>query len=126
MTGYFAGIDALSELSSLCIIDAAGNTVQEVMAASELEAIVAVLHGLRLPTSYVGLGNGLLSRWISDALHKAGFQVVLLKKQNSDETLLATEITANHQDMCNFAHLTSRRAAFATAQDLQKHLLLAS
>ena len=126
MAKYFAGIDAFPELSSLCIVDELGNAVQEVMAASEPEAIIAVLHGLRLPISYVGLGAGLLSRWISDGLHKAGFQVMLLEEHSEDDTLPATTAMASQQDTCNFVHIASRKSAFDNARFLQKRLLLAS
>ena len=124
MAKYFAGIDTASELSSLCVINRSGDAVREVMAASEPEAIIAVLRGLRLPISCVGLGTGLLSQWISDGLHKAGFQVMLLEKHSDEGTLSDVVAMASQRDPCNVVHLLSRKAASATAQLLYKQLFL--
>ncbi|ANY82264.1 hypothetical protein BB934_28460 (plasmid) [Microvirga ossetica] len=54
---YYAGIDVSLELSSVCILDAAGQIVREAKVASEPEALTAFLSGLGLPLTRVGLGQ---------------------------------------------------------------------
>ncbi len=46
--GYFAGIDVSLEASRVCVLDGAGRIVREGKAASEPEALVALLFGTGL------------------------------------------------------------------------------
>ena len=43
---HHVGIDVSLELSSLCVLDAAGRVIREAKVASEPEALVAFLRGL--------------------------------------------------------------------------------
>ncbi len=51
---YYVGIDVSLELSSVCILDAAGRIVKEAKVASEPEALTTFLTRLGLPPSRCG------------------------------------------------------------------------
>ena len=51
---YYVGIDVSLELSSLCILDAAGRIVKEAKVASEPEALTTFLTRLGLPLTRTG------------------------------------------------------------------------
>jgi len=76
---YYLGVDVSLELSSLCVLDAAGEVIREAKVASEPEALVGFLRDLGLPVTRVGLEAGPLSQWLHDGLHAAGFDTVLLE-----------------------------------------------
>src|SRR4028119_1542083 len=75
---HFAGIDVSLELSSVCVVDAAGRVVREAKVASEPEALIAWFHGLGLEVARVGLEAGPLSQWLFAAMRGAGLPVELL------------------------------------------------
>ena len=79
---HHVGIDVSLELSSLCVLDAAGKVVREAKVASEPEALVAFLRGLGLTIARVGLEAGPLSQWLYDGLQAAGHDVVLLETRH--------------------------------------------
>ena len=54
----FAGIDVSLELSSVCVVDAAGRILREAKVASEPEALVGRFRGLDLELARVGLEAG--------------------------------------------------------------------
>jgi len=93
-------------------MNTAGDIVQEVMAVSEPDAIVAVLHGLKLQSPYVGLETGLLSKWIFEDLDKASFQVMVLRERIVDETVSGA------------TNMTSRQSAYNIAKDLYEHVFV--
>ena len=59
---HHVGIDVSLELSSLCVLDAAGKVIRETKVASEPEALVVFLRGLGLTIVRVGLEAGPLSQ----------------------------------------------------------------
>src|ERR1700712_3548221 len=59
---HYVGIDVSLELSSLCVLDAAGQIVREAKVASEPEALIGFLTGLALPLARIGLEAGPLSQ----------------------------------------------------------------
>jgi transposase len=58
---HYAGIDVSLELSSVCVVDAAGRIVREARVPSEPDALIAWFRGLGLQVSRVGLEAGPLS-----------------------------------------------------------------
>ena len=89
---YYVGIDVSLELSSLCILDAAGQIVKEAKVASEPEALTTFLVRLGLPLTRIGLEAGPLSKWLHAALVKAGFEAVLLEKRHVKAALLGMNV----------------------------------
>ena len=75
---HYVGLDVSLELSSVCILDAAGQIVKEAKVARELEVLIIFVARLGWPLTRVGLEAGPLSQWLSAGLAKAGFEVVLL------------------------------------------------
>ena len=86
------------ELSSLCVLDAAGKVIRETKVASEPEALVAFLRGLGLTIVRVGLEAGPLSQWLYDGLHEAGFETVLLETRHVKAALSAMAIKTDRRD----------------------------
>ena len=86
---HYVGIDVSLELSSVCIVDAAGKIVREAKVASEPEALTTFLTHLDLPLARIGLEAGPLSQWLHAALVKAGFQAVLLETRHVKAALSA-------------------------------------
>jgi transposase len=102
---HHVGIDVSLELSSLCVLDAAGKVVREAKVASEPEALVAFLRGLGLPIARVGLEAGPLSQWLYDGLQAAGYDVVLLETRHVKAALSAMAVKTDRRDARGIAQL---------------------
>jgi len=102
---HHVGIDVSLELSSLCVLDAAGKAIREVKVASEPDALVAFLRKLGLPITRVGLEAGPLSQWLYDGLQEAGFEVVLLETRHVKAALSAMAIKTDRRDARGIAQL---------------------
>ena len=102
---HHVGIDVSLELSSLCVLDAAGKAVRETKVASEPEALVAFLRGLERPITRVGLEAGPLSQWLYDGLQAAGYDVVLLETRHVKAALSAMAIKTDRRDARGIAQL---------------------
>ena len=102
---HHVGIDVSLEMSSVCVLDAAGKVVREAKLASEPEALVAFLRGLGLPIVRVGLEAGPLSQWLHDGLQKAGFETVLLETRHVKAALSAMAIKTDRRDARGIAQL---------------------
>ena len=95
---HYVGIDVSLELSSVCILDAAGQIVKEAKVASEPEALTTFLTHLGLPLTRIGLEAGPLSQWLHAALVKAGFQAVLLETRHVKAARSAMIVKTDRQD----------------------------
>ena len=102
---HHVGIDVSLELSSLCVLDAAGKAVREAKVASEPEALVKFLRGLGLPIARVGLEAGPLSQWLHDGLRKAGYDVILLETRHVKAALSAMAVKTDRRDARGIAQL---------------------
>src|SRR4028119_1519213 len=102
---HYVGIDVSLELSSVCILDAAGQIVKEAKVASQPEALTPFLTRLGLPLTRVGLEAGPLSQWLHAALVKAGFEVVLLETRHVKAALSAMTVKTDRRDARGIAHL---------------------
>jgi transposase len=102
---HHVGIDVSLELSSLCVLDAAGKVVREAKVASEPEALVAFLRGLGLTIARVGLEAGPLSQWLYDGLQAAGYDVVLLETRHVKAALSAMAVKTDRRDARGIAQL---------------------
>ena len=95
---HHVGIDVSLELSSLCVLDAAGKPVREAKVASEPEALVGFLRGLGVAITRVGLEAGPLSQWLYDGLREAGYEVVLLETRHVKAALSAMAVKTDRRD----------------------------
>ena len=68
------------EASSLCVVDANAKIVGKV--ASEPDALIAWLRGLKLELMRIGLEAGPLSQWLYAAMRQAGLAVELLETRH--------------------------------------------
>ena len=102
---HHVGIDVSLDLSSVCVLDAAGKVVREAKVASEPEALVAFLRGLELPVARVGLEAGPLSQWLYDGLREAGFETVLLETRHVKAALSAMAVKTDRRDARGIAQL---------------------
>ena len=102
---HHVGIDVSLDLSSVCVLDAAGKVVREAKVASEPQALVAFLRGLELPVARVGLEAGPLSQWLYDGLREAGFETVLLETRHVKAALSAMAVKTDRRDARGIAQL---------------------
>src|ERR1700739_3278877 len=68
---HYVGIDMSLEASSLWVIDAIGKIAREGKVASEPDALIAWLRGLKLELTRIGLEAGPLSQWLYAAMRPA-------------------------------------------------------
>jgi transposase len=102
---HYVGIDVSLELSSVCILDAAGQIVKEAKVASQPEALTTFLTRLGLPLTRIGLEAGPLSQWLHAALVKAGFETVLLETRHVKAALSAMIVKTDRRDARGIAQL---------------------
>lgn len=102
---YYAGIDVSLELSSVCVVDAAGKIITEAKVESHPEAIVAFLRKLRLSIERIGLEAGPLSQWLHAGLTKGGFEAVLLETRHVKAALSAMTVKTDRRDARGIAQL---------------------
>jgi transposase len=101
---YYVGIDVSLELSSVCVVDAAGQIVREAKVASEPKALT-FLTRLELPLTRLGLEAGPLSQWLYAGLAKAGHAVVLLETRHVKAALSAMIVKTDRRDARGIAQL---------------------
>ena len=65
---HFAGLDVSVKETSVCIVDETGRIIREVKAASEPDALLAVLKDAAYRFKRIGLEAGPLSQWLYSAL----------------------------------------------------------
>ena len=80
---HFIGIDVSLELSSVCVLDAAGAALREAKVPSEPDALVRFTAEFDVPIASVGLEAGPLSAWLHDGPRAAGREVALLETRQS-------------------------------------------
>src|SRR3712207_4602770 len=102
---HYVGIDVSLELSSVCVMDAAGKVVREAKVRSEPEALVAFLAGLGVAVTRVGLEAGPLSQWLHAGLTAAGHETVLLETRHVKAALSAMVVKTDRRDACGIAQL---------------------
>lgn len=93
----YAGIDVSLEVSSICIVDEAGQVIWEGRASSDPDGL---RHALRRHEGLerVGLEAGPLSEWLFDGLTAAGFDVVLMETRHLQASLSAMPTKSDRSD----------------------------
>ena len=102
---HYIGIDVSLELSSVCVLDAAGAVVREAKVPSEPEALVRFTAELDVPIAYIGLEAGPLSAWLHDGLKAAGHEVALLETRQVKAALSAMAVKTDRRDARGIAQL---------------------
>ena len=102
---YYVGIDVSLEASSLCVVDANGKIVREGKVASEPDALIAWLKGLKLELTRIGLEAGPLSQWLYAAMRQAGFAVELLETRHVCAALKTMPVKSDRNDARGIAQL---------------------
>ena len=81
---YYAGLDVSLEETALCIVDEVGRIMKEARAASEPQALIAVLSEIDLPLERIGLEACSLTAWIHDELRKAGWPALCIETRRAN------------------------------------------
>ena len=102
---YYAGIDVSLELSSVCIVDAAGKVVKESKVETHPDALVKFFKNLGLPLTRIGLEAGPLSQWLHGGLIAAGFETVLMETRHVKKALSASRVKTDRRDARGIAQL---------------------
>jgi transposase len=102
---HYAGIDVSLELSSVCVVDAAGRIVREAKVASEPDALIAWFCGLGIEVARVGLEAGPLSQWLYAAMREAGLAVELLETRHVRDAFKAMPVKTDRKDARGIAQL---------------------
>src|SRR3712207_287107 len=102
---HFAGIDVSLELSSVCVVDAAGRILREAKVASEPEALIGWFRGLDLELARVGLEAGPLSQWLYASMKAAGLAVELLETRHVRDAFKAMLVKTDRKDARGIAQL---------------------
>src|SRR5438045_5278312 len=85
----FGGLDVSAKTASVCIGHDAGHSVREVNAASQPEALLAVLKNLAYHFKRIGLEAGPLSQWLFSAIAEAGLPVICVETRHMQAVLKA-------------------------------------
>jgi transposase len=102
---HYAAIDVSLELSSVCIVDAAGKVVKEMKVETHPEALVKFFKDFGLPLTRIGLEAGPLSQWLYAGLTEAGFATVLLETRHVKKALSASTVKTDRRDARGMAQL---------------------
>jgi transposase len=102
---HYAAIDVSLELSSVCIVDAAGKVVKESKVETHPEALVKFFKDFGLSLTRIGLEAGPLSQWLYAGLTEAGFETVLMETRHVKKALSASTVKTDRRDARGMAQL---------------------
>jgi transposase len=95
---YFAGMDVSLEETAICVVDENGRMIKEARAASEPDAIHAVLAGLNLPLERVGLEACSLTAWLHGELTSAGWPAICIESRHAKAAMGAMPNKTDRND----------------------------
>lgn len=102
---YFCGIDVSLEKSSLCVLDAAGEVVDESTVSTDPKAIAATLSRYGLQAVTVGFEAGMLSSWLYHELTTLETTVVCLETRQVHQILKTQRNKSDRSDAFTLAQL---------------------
>ncbi len=102
---HFVGLDVSVKDTSICIVDDTGRIVREVKAASEPEALLAVLTNPAYRFKRIGLEAGPLSQWLYSALAEAGLPVICVETRHMRAVLKAQINKTDRNDARGMAQM---------------------
>lgn len=84
---HYAGLDVSLEATAICVVDEGGRIVREALAASEPQALVAVLREIALPLERIGLEACSLTAWLHDGLRAAGLPAICIETRQANAVM---------------------------------------
>jgi transposase len=102
---HFAGLDVSVNETSVCIVDDAGRIIREVKAASEPDALLAVLKNPAYRFKRIGLEAGPLSQWLYSALGEANLPVICVETRHMRAVLKAQINKTDRNDARGIAQM---------------------
>lgn len=101
----FIGLDVSVASTSVCALNANGETVNEAKVPSDPESLAGHLGELPGKIAAVGLEAGPLSQWLHKGLSEAGFETVLMETRRVKSALKAAPVKTDRRDAEGIAHL---------------------
>ncbi len=102
---HFAGLDVSVNETSVCIVDDTGRIVREAKAASEPDALLAVLKNPTYHFKRIGLEAGPLSQWLYSALGEANLPVICVETRHMRAVLKAQINKTDRNDARGIAQM---------------------
>jgi transposase len=94
----FAGMDVSLEETAICVVDEAGRMIKEARAASEPDALHAVLASFNLVFERVGLEACSLAAWLHGELTSAGWPAVCIETRHAKAAMGAMPNKTDRND----------------------------
>jgi transposase len=95
---YFVGLDVSLDETAICVIDDAGDILQEGKAETEPEAIAAWLNAIDGPIERVGLEAGPLSPWLYEGLRAAGVPAICIETRRMKGATAVMAVKTDRND----------------------------
>lgn len=93
MSHLYAGLGVSLDMTSICVVDAAGRIILETKVASEPEAIATRLGELSGTFERVGLEAGPLSQFLYFGLHASGYPAVCIETRHAKAAITAMSMS---------------------------------
>jgi transposase len=84
---HYVGLDVSKNVTAICVLDAAGATVEERVVPTEPQAIADCLRGKRRRYRHVGLESGAIATWLQGELLKKKLPAVLIETRQAHGAL---------------------------------------
>ena len=95
---YYAGLDVSLEETAICVVDQTGQIMKEARAASEPEALDAVLSNLGLPLERLGLEACSLTAWLHGELKATGWPAICIETRQAKAAMGAMPNKTDRND----------------------------
>lgn len=95
---YFAGMDVSLEETAICVVDDTGRVIKEARAASEPEALHALLSSFSFTFERVGLEACSLTAWLHGELRAAGWPVICVESRHAKAAMGAMPNKTDRND----------------------------
>ena len=115
---YFAGMDVSLEETAICVVDETGRVIKEARAASEPEALHALLCSFSFPFECVGLEACSLTAWLHSELTSAGWPAICIESRHAKAAMGAMPNKTDRNDARAIAQIM-RRYAPASLQAIE-------
>ena len=105
MPQHYVGLDVSLDLTSLCVLDAAGRTVCEAKVATDPDAIGAYLRRFDLRIERIELEAGPLSQWLHTGLIALRLPAICIETRHTKAALGAMPVKTDRGDARGIAQL---------------------